>query len=80
MMRDMIARLAKRLGWVTWYHVTYQFLVAGGTGTCDAVVSVRPWLRKGKVFEELRECLHKNAEPHGCTNTPNIISITRIGA
>jgi len=80
MMRDMIAQLAKRIGWVTWYHVTYQFPVPGGTCTGDAVVSVRPWLRQGKNFEELRESLHEQAEDHGCTTMPNITSITRIGA
>ena len=80
MMRNMIAQLAKRLGWVTWYHVTYQFTITGGFGTGDVVVSVCPWLRQGKVFDELREFLHQQAKEHGCTKRPNITSITRIGA
>lgn len=79
-MRDLIARIARALGWVTWYHVAYQWPNAGSFTTCDGCFSVRPWLRQGETFKNLRDYITKEAKENGCTVTPNIISITRIGA
>ena len=79
-MHDMIARIAKRLDWATWYHVAYQFPVKNGQATGDLVIQVRPWLRQGDGIKELREYLLKVSAENGCEKTPNIISITRIGA
>lgn len=80
MLRTLLANLAWKLGWVTWYHISYQFPVCGGYATGDLCVSVRPWIRRGETFEKLREYIAQQAAEQGCNCTPNIISITRIGA
>lgn len=79
-MRRLIGQVAWALKWKTWYHIVYQFSVDGGTVTADCVVSVRPWLRQGAHFEELREYAKKVAAEHGGKDTPNIIGITKVGA
>lgn len=76
-MRELIARLAKRLGWVTWYHITYQHPVPNGLATGDCCISVRPWIRRGESLEEVRKFITELA---GSEVTPSITSITRIGA
>lgn len=80
MLRSLLANLVWKLGWVTWYHICYQFPARGGYVTGDLCVSVRPWIRQGETFEKLREYIAKQAAEQGCNSTPNIISITRIGA
>ncbi len=80
MMKNIIANIAKLLGWVTWYHVSYQFSNSKGMVVGDMIVSIRPWLRQGDSFNELRDYLHKENSKNGCTTIPNIISITRIGS
>lgn len=80
-MRNLIAKLAWKLNWKTWYHIAYSFPVAGGgVATCDCVVEIRPWLRHGKIYSELQSYLMEHSAPHGCEKTPNILSITKIGA
>lgn len=78
-MSDIIANIAKLLGWVTWYYVTYQFSTVGGFAQGSISVPVNPWLRVSNI-KDLEKVLYDIALQHGCTNKPNIISITRIGS
>lgn len=77
-MRNLIASIADKIGWVTWYHVVYQWPTPTGLSIADTCLSVRPWLRQGKGIDQLREYLKERVPGLGAT--PNIISITRIGA
>jgi hypothetical protein len=80
-MREAIAWLANKIGWVTWYHITYQFPVSsGGTAICDACISVRPWIRRGESLQDVRKYISAQAIAYGGCSDPNIISLTKIGA
>lgn len=78
--RDIIASAAKRIGWTTAYHVAYSFPVSNGHATADMTVRIKPWLREGEGFKELRSFLHDESKQSGATAPPNITSITRIGS
>lgn len=78
-MKNLIANLAKLLGWETWYYVTYQFPTSAGIGQGSVSVPVNPWLRVNNI-KDLENVLHDIALQHECTNKPSIVSITKIGA
>ena len=78
-MTNLIAKIAKRLGWKTYYHVVFLYTAEEKLMINDGTACVRPWLRQGETFDNLRAAMNKEALISGITKPGNIISITRIG-
>lgn len=77
--RRALRRLAYALGWSTTYHVaaTYNRDSHIGFSVMSMTVSVRPWLHADN-YSELVAYLKANAAQ--CVGTPNITSLTKLGA
>jgi hypothetical protein len=77
----MLVKIAKAIGWKTWYHISCTWPIkGGGMGMADLCISVKPWIRQGDGMQQVRQYLFEEAKGNGCTTLPSITSITRIGA
>ena len=75
--RRLLRWTGRKLGLVTWYHVTATYPVSGGKAALSLTCSVRPWLHHDN-FLDLVEYVDSQAgtEKGG---KPNIVSLTRLG-
>jgi len=78
-MKNVLRRLAKRLGWNAAYHVaaTYTRDSHVGFSTISMTVTVRPWLHVDN-YKELVEYVHGECGERA--SKPTITSITKLGA
>ena len=75
---DLIAWLAKKMGWHTWYLVSYAYPIpGGGVGMYTFTVSITPWVRQGSTLPDLLNFMEAQL-PKG-VKSGNIISLNKIG-
>lgn len=77
-MRALLRRIAGAIGMRTWYHVAATYpLGGGGFATLSCVCGMHPWLHH-ENYQALVD--YVKAQSKDADVTPNIVSITRLGA
>ena len=76
-MRILLRWIGRKCGMTTWYHIAAMYPLPNGSATMSMTCEVRPWLHSDN-YQEL--VAYVKAQADSTTTTPNIVSITRLGA
>ena len=77
-MRTLLRWIGRKLGMTTWYHIAATYpLGGGGYATLSCTCGIAPWLHH-ENYQDLVAYVKTQADNKAAT--PNIVSITRLGA
>lgn len=76
-MRKLLRWIGRHCGITTWYHIAATYPLPNGSATMSLTCAMRPWLHSDN-YSDLVAYVKTQADSK--TTTPNIVSITRLGA